>query len=147
MPTLYFQEQGVMVRKRDNQVLITKDGQTLSEVPLAKIDQVVLMGRGVQLSTALLIDLLERGIPVTFTNQHGMVAIMIPTDRPERSVERKRLTICLRIPPLSTPNPPRARRGPGGAGQGAGRGAGAAAAGAVAWAWASSHPPGRTILR
>ena len=44
-------------------------------------------------------------------------------------------------------NPPRARRGPGGAGQGAGRGAGAAAAGAVAWAWASSHPPGRTILR
>jgi CRISPR-associated protein Cas1 len=71
MPTLYIQEQGVMVRKRDNQVLITKDGQTLSEVPLAKIDQVVLMGRGVQLSTALLIDLLERGIPVTFTNQHG----------------------------------------------------------------------------
>ena len=45
------------------------------------------------------------------------------------------------------PTPPRARRGPGGAGQGAGRGAGAAAAGAVAWAWASSHPPGRTILR
>jgi hypothetical protein len=28
--------------------------------------------------------------------------IMIPTDRPVRSVERKRLTICLRIPPLST---------------------------------------------
>jgi hypothetical protein len=27
---------------------------------------------------------------------------MIPTDRPVRSVERKRLTICLRIPPLST---------------------------------------------
>lgn len=71
MPTLYVQEQGVMVRKRDNQVLITKEGQTLREVPLAKIDQVVLMGRGVQLSTALLIDLLERGIPVTFTNQHG----------------------------------------------------------------------------
>jgi predicted helicase len=37
--------------------------------------------------------------------------IMIPTDRPVRSVERKRLTICLRIPPLSTP---RAGRGPGG---------------------------------
>jgi hypothetical protein len=26
--------------------------------------------------------------------------IMIPTDRPVRSVERKRLTICLRIPPF-----------------------------------------------
>ncbi|NWG19500.1 MAG: CRISPR-associated endonuclease Cas1 [Chloroflexi bacterium] len=71
MPTLYVQEQGTMVRKRDNQVVITREGQTLSEVPLARIDQVVLMGRGVQLSTALLIDLLERGIPVTLTNQHG----------------------------------------------------------------------------
>lgn len=71
MPTLYIQEQGVMVRKRDNQVLVTRDGQTLHDVPLAKIDQVVLMGRGVQISTALLIDLLERGIPVTLTNQHG----------------------------------------------------------------------------
>ncbi|MFQ3632914.1 CRISPR-associated endonuclease Cas1 [Roseiflexus sp.] len=71
MPTLYVQEQGTMVRKRDNQVLVTKEGKTLSEAPLAKIDQVVLMGRGVQLSTALLIDLLERGIPVTITNQHG----------------------------------------------------------------------------
>lgn len=71
MPVLYIQEQGVMVRKRDHQVLVTKDGQTLREIPLAKIDQVVLMGRGVQLSTALLIDLLERGIPVTLTNQHG----------------------------------------------------------------------------
>ncbi len=71
MPTLYIQEQGVMVRKRDNQALVTRDGQILHEVPLAKIDHVVLMGRGVQLSTALLIDLLERGIPVTLTNQHG----------------------------------------------------------------------------
>ncbi|MGQ9549760.1 MAG: CRISPR-associated endonuclease Cas1 [Roseiflexus sp.] len=71
MPTLYVQQQGVMVRKRDNQVLVTKEGQTLSEVPLAKVDRVVLMGRGVQISTALLIDLLERGIPVTLTNQRG----------------------------------------------------------------------------
>jgi len=46
MPTLYIQEQGVMVRKRDNQVLITKEGQTLHEVPLAKIDQVVRWGGG-----------------------------------------------------------------------------------------------------
>ncbi|MDZ4721235.1 MAG: CRISPR-associated endonuclease Cas1 [Roseiflexaceae bacterium] len=71
MPTLYVQEQGATVRKKDNQVQVTKEGQILSDIPLAKIDQVVLMGRGVQMSTALLIDLVERGIPVTFTNQHG----------------------------------------------------------------------------
>jgi CRISP-associated protein Cas1 len=71
MATLYVQEQGATVRKRDNQILITKEGQTLQEVPLAKLDQVVLMGRGVQMSTALLVDLLERGVPVTLTNQYG----------------------------------------------------------------------------
>jgi hypothetical protein len=37
--------------------------------------------------------------------------IMIPTDRPVRSVERKRLTICLRIPPLSTHKGRRGRLG------------------------------------
>lgn len=29
------------------------------------------MGRGVQITTALLVDLLERGVPVTLTNEHG----------------------------------------------------------------------------
>ena len=71
MPTLYIQEQGAHVHKRDEQVVITKGGQTLQEIPLRKIDQVVLMGRGVQLSTALLVTLLERGIPVMLTNQRG----------------------------------------------------------------------------
>jgi CRISPR-associated protein Cas1 len=71
MATLYVQEQGAMVRKRDNQILVTKDGQTLQEVPLSTLDQVVLMGRGVQISTALLVALIERGVPVTLTNQHG----------------------------------------------------------------------------
>lgn len=71
MATLYVQEQGANVRKKDQQIIITKEGQTLQEVPLNKIDQVVLMGRGVQMSTALLVDLIMRGIPVLLTNQHG----------------------------------------------------------------------------
>lgn len=60
-----------MVRKQDERVLVTKAGQVLQEVPLGKIDQVVLMGRGVQMSTALLVELLGRGIPVLLTNQRG----------------------------------------------------------------------------
>lgn len=71
MATLYVQEQGASVRKRDNQLLVTKDGQTLQVVPLEKLDQVVVMGRGVQLSTALLVDLIARGVPVILTNQRG----------------------------------------------------------------------------
>lgn len=71
MPTLYIQEQGATVGKRAEQVIITKDGKTLQELPLNKIDQVVLMGRGVQMSTALLVELIGRGIPVMLTNQRG----------------------------------------------------------------------------
>lgn len=50
---------------------MTKEEKTLQAVPVTQVDQVVLMGRGVQLSTALLVDLLGRGIPVTLTNEHG----------------------------------------------------------------------------
>ena len=71
MATLYIQEQGTTVRKRAQQVLITKDDATLQAVPLHKVDQLVLMGQGVQLSTALLVALLSRGIPITLTNQSG----------------------------------------------------------------------------
>src|SRR5262245_45992791 len=71
MTTLYVHEQGAMVRKKDSQILVIKDAQTLRTIPLAQLDQVVLMGRGVQISTALLVDLIQRGVPVTLTNQHG----------------------------------------------------------------------------
>ncbi len=71
MATVYIQEQGATVRKRDQQLLVVKDGQTLQTVPLAKVEQVVLMGRGVQMSTPLLIDLISRGVPVVLTNQQG----------------------------------------------------------------------------
>jgi CRISP-associated protein Cas1 len=71
MTTLYVQEQGTKVRKKDNQVLVTKGDKIVQEAPLGKLDQVVLMGRGVQISTALLVDLLTRGIPVFITNQAG----------------------------------------------------------------------------
>jgi len=71
MPTLYVQEQGTTVHKSDQQVVISKDGKTLQTIPLNKIDQIVLMGRGVQMSTALLVDLLTRDIPVMLTNQRG----------------------------------------------------------------------------
>jgi CRISPR-associated protein Cas1 len=71
MTTLYVDDQGVMVRKRDNQIVVMKEGKSKQEVPLAKLDHVVLMGRGVQISTALLVDLMERGVPVTLTNQRG----------------------------------------------------------------------------
>lgn len=71
MPTLYVSQQGAQVRKRDNQVLVTHEGKTLEEIPIEKLEQLVVMGRGVQVSTALLISLVERGVPISYTNQSG----------------------------------------------------------------------------
>lgn len=84
MATLYVQEQGAIVRKRDQQVIISKEGQILQEVPLNKLDQVVLMGRGVQMSTALLVELIERGIPVMLTNARGSRHYATLTGGPSR---------------------------------------------------------------
>jgi hypothetical protein len=42
---------------------------------------------------------------------HPSVMIMLPTDRPRCAVEWKRLTHCLRIPPLSTHTGRRGRLG------------------------------------
>lgn len=84
MATLYVQQQGATVRKKDQQVVITKGDQVLQEVPLNKIDQVVLMGRGVQMTTALLVDLLAKGIPVLLTNQRGSRSYGILSAGPSR---------------------------------------------------------------
>lgn len=71
MTVLYVQEQGASLRKKDHRLMVKRGDKVLQEVPLGKLEQVVLMGRGVQMSTALLVDLLQRGIPVILTNQHG----------------------------------------------------------------------------
>lgn len=71
MTVLYVQEQGTQLRKKDQLLVVKRGKEVLQEVPLGKLDQVVVMGRGVQVSTALLIELLQRGVPVVLTNQEG----------------------------------------------------------------------------
>jgi CRISPR-associated protein Cas1 len=71
MPTLYINDQGASVRKKDNQVIVIRDGEAVETVPINKIDHVVLMGRGVQMTSQLMITLLELGIPITLTNRTG----------------------------------------------------------------------------
>jgi CRISPR-associated protein Cas1 len=71
MPPLYINQQGTHIRKRDQQIVISKEGQILQALPLHTIEHLIIMGRGIQISTALLISLLETGIPVTLTDQQG----------------------------------------------------------------------------
>ncbi len=87
MATLYVDEQGAVVRKRDQQILVTKQGKLLREVPLNKVDRVVLMGRGVQLSTALMVEFLQRGVPVTYTTRHGGRPYGTAADGPSHMID------------------------------------------------------------
>jgi CRISPR-associated protein Cas1 len=71
MSTLYVQLQGAQVRRNHDQIVVVHQGKVIERVPRRTVERVVVMGRGVQLSTALLIDLLAEGIPVVMTNQQG----------------------------------------------------------------------------
>ena len=71
MTRVYLTEQGSMGHKRGGQLLVENDGEPLLRVPLTQVEQVVVVGQGIQLSTALLVDLLRRGVEVGYLSRNG----------------------------------------------------------------------------
>lgn len=66
MATLYLGEPGSVAHRIGARVVVTRDDRVLADIPLLKIDQVRVLGRGVTLTTALLTYLMERGIDTVF---------------------------------------------------------------------------------
>ena len=54
MSTLYLTQPGAQLHKDHDRLLVKRGEEVLEAVPLIKIDQVVLMGRGVSISTSAL---------------------------------------------------------------------------------------------
>jgi CRISPR-associated protein Cas1 len=73
MATLYLKEQGARLRKEQERLIVTRGEEQLIDVPVIKVDRVMVMGKGIQVSTAALLFLAQRGIPVIFTNQSGTI--------------------------------------------------------------------------
>ena len=71
MERLIVDTQGSRLRKEGGRLLVRRDGETLDSVPLASLNQVILMGRGVSASTPLLYDLVRRGVDVVYQSQRG----------------------------------------------------------------------------
>jgi CRISPR-associated protein Cas1 len=67
---LYVDEPGVMLKKTGQRLLMVKEGQTLQDIPLIHIGQVV-VGNGVSLTTPVFQTLLKEGIPVGFLSSYG----------------------------------------------------------------------------
>lgn len=72
MPTLYLTEQGAVVRKEQNRLLVESGGKVVSEIHEFKIDRVVIFGH-VQLTTQVVSYLLNRGIDTAFLSIQGQL--------------------------------------------------------------------------
>lgn len=67
---LYLMEQGAVVRKVDQRVVVELEGRTVQDIPLIKIDQVVIFGR-VTVTAAATAMFLEHGIEVVYLTAYG----------------------------------------------------------------------------
>jgi len=70
MTALYLTEQGAVLRRVGERLVVTKDHQVLQDVPVIHVEQVVVMGN-VQLSTPAVALLLQRDVDVVFLSSHG----------------------------------------------------------------------------
>lgn len=65
MSTLYLTEEGSSLHLKENRLQIKKTNDTLKEISIEKIDNIVLMGR-CHITSPLATELLEREIPVSW---------------------------------------------------------------------------------
>ncbi len=70
MPTLYLREQGAVLRKVGERLVVTKGEEVLEDVPIIHVDQVVVMGN-VQLTTPAVALLLRKEVDVVFLSSRG----------------------------------------------------------------------------
>ncbi len=70
MAPLYVVEQGAVVHKEGERVVVRKDGQLLLSVPVFKLDSVIVFG-GIQLTSQAMALLLAHGVEVAFMSTDG----------------------------------------------------------------------------
>lgn len=70
MATLYIKEQGAVLRRTGERLVVTKEDQVLEDVPILHVEQVVVLGN-VQLSTPAMALLLQRDVDVVFLSMYG----------------------------------------------------------------------------
>jgi len=70
MSTIYLCEQGSVVTKRNQRLQIIKEGQTLIDIPVIKIDKIFIFGN-IQVTTQALALLLDHSIDVSYFTARG----------------------------------------------------------------------------
>ena len=70
MSTLYITQQDSVLRKVDERLKVTQNGETLIDIPLIKVTQVILFGR-VTVTPATVAVLMEHGIGLCYLSPYG----------------------------------------------------------------------------
>ena len=70
MSTLYITEQGAVLRRVGERLVVTRDHQVVEDVPIIHVEQVVVMGN-IQLTTPAMALLLQRDVDVVFLSSRG----------------------------------------------------------------------------
>ena len=70
MGTVYITQEDAFIGKIDERLNVRFDKKTILDVPLIKVDGVVVLGRAT-ISPAAISELLERNIPLTFLTENG----------------------------------------------------------------------------
>jgi CRISP-associated protein Cas1 len=71
LATLYVTEQGSRIHKKGKRLLVSKGNAVIDDIPLIKLDQVILLGRGVSITTPAMFSLTQEGIDVVYMTQRG----------------------------------------------------------------------------
>jgi CRISP-associated protein Cas1 len=70
MPPVYVRQQGAVVRRRGERLVVTRDKEALLDLPLIHLDQLVIFGN-VQLTAQAVAMLLQAEVDVVFLSQYG----------------------------------------------------------------------------
>lgn len=88
MSTLYITQDGAVVRKTGERLKVTLKRETLLDVPLIKVDQVVMLGNVTVTSWALQ-SLLEQGIELVYLSSRGRYIGRFQAEFSKNSILRK----------------------------------------------------------
>ncbi len=88
MATLYLTEQGAVVRKCSEHLIVEKDETRLLEIPCADVDRVIVYGN-IQVTTQAIRELAEHGIAIAYFTQGGKLLCQLTPEASKNLVLRQ----------------------------------------------------------
>jgi len=101
MATLYVTQHGTQVHKDSDRLLVKRGDEVSDAVPLIKVEQVVLVGRGVSLTTSALHALTRRGVDIVYLSGGGRFLSRVIGQEHKHSHLRQQQAVLIENPDFS----------------------------------------------